>query len=271
MRGMKAEKWFLGRRSGSLRAAGAWLSCTMLSGLLVLPAAAQNQPGGHAVKTTAAGPHTFPTQGVSTPAPAPTNLLQQPAKPASVTERNNALSVTADNASLSDILRQVASQTGMKLEGLGGDERVFGSFGPGAPQAVLASLLNGTRYNVLMVGALPNGAPRQLVLIRKTEGGAQPTQPQAQGQPQQNLDEEETGPVDEPEGVLPAPSIEPAVIGQPGAPEPTPPQQAPGRPGQPGQPDGPQVRTPQQLLQQLQQQQDQAPNAADPPQSQPPE
>ena len=267
MRASETKPRWLCRPGSRPMKMGALLATTLLCGLAAV-AAAQTAPGGHTMRTSATRQNVAPPQGVSTPsAPTQVNLLQQPAKPASVTERNNSLSVTADNSSLSEILRQVASQTGMKLEGLGGDERVFGTFGPGAPDAVLTSLLNGTHYNVLMVGALPNGAPRQLVLMRKSEGGAQAAPSQPQNQPQQNLDEEETGPVEEPEGVQPAPSIEPAVIGQPGAPEPTPPQQAPGRPGQP---DQPQVRTPQQLLQQLQQQQDQPPNAADP-QSQPPE
>ena len=62
----------------------------------------------------------------------------------------------------------------MRLDGLGGDERVFGSFGPGAPREVLTALLNGTSYNVMMVGDLPNGAPRELLLTSRAAGGASP-------------------------------------------------------------------------------------------------
>ena len=53
------------------------------------------------------------------------------------------LSIHADNSSLAAILHQVASNSGMKIEGLGSDERVFGNFGPGAPRDVLADLLVG--------------------------------------------------------------------------------------------------------------------------------
>jgi hypothetical protein len=123
--------------------------------------------------------HKKPTP-VAEPAPPPPptvapSRFQEPAVPATVTAATNQLTVTADNSSLAQILHQVSSATGMKLDGLGGDERVFGSFGPGAPREVLTSLLNGTSYNVMMVGDLPNGAPRELLLTSRTAGGASPS------------------------------------------------------------------------------------------------
>jgi hypothetical protein len=106
-----------------------------------------------------------------------------------VTAATNLLTVTADNSSLAQILHQVSSATGMKLDGLGGDERVFGNFGPGAPREVLTSLLNGTSYNVMMVGDLPNGAPRELLLTSRTAGGAPPP---ANANPAQTHTDDET-------------------------------------------------------------------------------
>jgi hypothetical protein len=97
--------------------------------------------------------------------------------------------VRANNSSLSQILHQVSSKTGMQLDGLGGDERVFGSFGPGAPREVLTALLNGTSYNVVMIGDLPNGAPRELMLTHREGGAAGPGSTPlntAQNQNQQN-------------------------------------------------------------------------------------
>jgi hypothetical protein len=120
--------------------------------------------------------------------------LEQPATPATVSAHNNELTVKADNSSLSQILHQISSATGMKLDGLGGDERVFGSFGPGAPREVLTSLLNGTSYNILMVGDLPNGAPRQLLLSNRA-GGAPP--PPANANANQN--QTHTGDEDNPD------------------------------------------------------------------------
>ncbi|HEY2001520.1 MAG TPA: hypothetical protein VGG80_04335 [Acidobacteriaceae bacterium] len=135
--------------------------------------------------------HKKPTPlAVPPPPPPPTvapSLFQEPPVPATVTAATNLLTVTADNSSLAQILHQVSSATGMKLDGLGGDERVFGSFGPGAPREVLTSLLNGTSYNVMMVGDLPNGAPRELLLTSRAVGGApapanaNPAQPQTDG------------------------------------------------------------------------------------------
>jgi hypothetical protein len=126
---------------------------------------------------------------------APPNLLEQPATPATVSAHNNELTVKANNSSLSQILHQVSSATGMKLDGLGGDERVFGSFGPGAPREVLTSLLNGTSYNILMVGDLPNGAPRELLLSSRAAGGAPPSP--ANASPNQN--QSHTGDEDNPD------------------------------------------------------------------------
>ena len=83
----------------------------------------------------------------------------------------DSLSIHADNSSLDAILRQIAAKTGMQIDGLGADERVFGSFGPGAPRDVLADLLNGTAYNLVLLGDLSNGAPRELILTPATHGG----------------------------------------------------------------------------------------------------
>jgi hypothetical protein len=135
-------------------------------------------------------PEVAPVAVPPQPTAAP-SLLEQPATPATVSAHNNELTVKADNSSLSQILHQVSSATGMKLDGLGGDERVFGSFGPGAPREVLTSLLNGTSYNILMVGDLPNGAPRELLLSNRAGGGAPPPPANA------NANQNQTHPGDE--------------------------------------------------------------------------
>ena len=177
------------------------------------------------------------------PAPVsqPTSLLSQPAQPAQVNLGNQSLLIRADNSSLSAILRDIAGKSGMKIEGLGSDERVFGSFGPGTPRDVIADLLHGTAYNVVLVGDLNSGAPRELILTPASHGGvaASPT-------PLQNATEES-----EPEAEAP-----------PQQPEPQPEQ-----PG--GPPQSPGVKTPQQLFEQLQrmrQNQGQQPPDQQPPQ-----
>lgn len=174
------------------------------------------------------------------PAVAP-NLLDQPALPATVTATNNELTVKADNSSLSQILHQVSSAMGMKLDGLGGDERVFGSFGPGAPREVLTALLDGTSYNVMMVGDLPNGAPREFLLSHRGAEGATPppsananannqnqTQPSDQDNPDDSASPDDSD--DSPPMQYTPPSITPAEPPPPGAPSENPPSEAPPRP-----------------------------------------
>jgi hypothetical protein len=184
------------------------------------PAPAQQQPAG-APAQPAAAPQ------AQSPAPVPQvapSMLQQPAGEAQIVFSGDTLSIRADNSSLSAILHQVAGNSGMQIEGLSGDERVFGTFGPGAPRDVLADLLNGTAYNVVLLGDLSNGAPRQLILTPATHGGAALPSP-----PQANTDEASNEP--EPQEVPP-------------------PQEAP--PSGTTPPPTPGVKTPQQLFEQLQ-------------------
>jgi hypothetical protein len=158
-------------------------------------------------------------------------MLQQPAKDAQIVFSDGNLSIHADNSSLAAILHQVASNSGMKIEGLGGDERVFGNFGPGAPRDVLADLLVGTAYNQVLLGDLSNGAPRELILSPATRGGAQAPAPA----PQANASADDGNEADAADN----------------APPPPPPQQEQPAGSNQQQPAG--VRTPQQLFEQLQQ------------------
>jgi hypothetical protein len=184
-------------------------------------------------------PQTFQPVPSTAPQPAP-SLLQEPAQEAKIDLGSDTLSIRADNSSLAGILHQIAAKSGMQIEGLGADERVFGSFGPGAPRDVLADLLNGTAYNVVLLGDLSDGVPRQLTLTPATHTGAATPAPA----PRPNADDNDQ------EAEQPPPEVQ-----QP----PTPPPGAPG------------VRTPQQLFEQLQRmrsQQQQNNGAQDPQQQQ---
>ena len=184
-------------------------------------------PGPAPAPQPAAAPQTQPAAALPETAP---SMLQQPAREAQIVFANNSLSIRADNASLAAILHQVAARSGMKIDGLGGDERVFGSFGPGAPRDVLADLLDGTAYNLVLLGDLSNGAPRELILTPATHGGSPVPSPA----PQVNVADEASN---DQESVDVAPQ-----------PPPQPESQQPGTtpPPTPG------VRTPQQLFEQLQ-------------------
>ncbi|HEY0797109.1 MAG TPA: hypothetical protein VGD64_15155 [Acidisarcina sp.] len=87
------------------------------------------------------------------------------------------LTIRADNSSLAQIFRDLSASTGLKVEGLAHDERIYGSFGPGDPHDVLTALINGLGYNFMMVGESSRGVPRQLILTTQAaqaQGEAQP-------------------------------------------------------------------------------------------------
>jgi hypothetical protein len=175
----------------------------------------------------AAAPQAQPTLPAPQDAPsvAP-SMLQQPAQEAQIVFGNDVLSIRANNSSLAAILRQVAVRSGMKVEGLGGDERVFGSFGPGAPRDVLADLLDGTAYNLVLLGDLSNGAPRELILTPATRGGGVIQSPAPQVNDEASNDQESADVPSPPQPDVPPPGTTP--------------------------PPTPGVKTPQQLFEQLQ-------------------
>ncbi len=117
--------------------------------------------------TPATAPAAAPVAApVVTPTTAP-SLLDQPAQPAKVSLDAGHLAIQANNSNLSDILRQVSTASGMTVDGLGQDDRsqrIFGSYGPGDPHTVLSALLDGSGYNVMMLGETATGTPRQLTL-----------------------------------------------------------------------------------------------------------
>ncbi len=96
---------------------------------------------------------------------------------AEVTYDGGLLTVAASNSSLNQILREIARQTGMKITGGTADERVFGSYGPASPSVVLATLLDGTGSNMLMVQDAAQ-RPTELILTPRI-GGATPPNPNA--------------------------------------------------------------------------------------------
>jgi len=87
--------------------------------------------------------------------------------PATVTWDSQGLHVQAENSSLEQILNDFSAATGSTVEGFDDDRRIFGTYGPGLARDVLSQLLQGTGYNVVMVGDMGQGAPRQIVLTAR--------------------------------------------------------------------------------------------------------
>lgn len=128
-----------------------------------------------------------PKNHLSPPSQAPqtaSSLLSQPAQPARIQLTAGKLTVNANNSTLAEILDQISHASGMKIQGLQaggkGDQRIFGTYGPDAPHAVLNDLLNGSGYNILMLGTTPSGVPSELMLSLQSSGEVPASPPQAQ-------------------------------------------------------------------------------------------
>jgi hypothetical protein len=159
--------------------------------------------------------------------PAPKWPVNETPTLAAVVWDSHGLRIDAQNSSLHQILQDVSAATGAKVEGMGSDERIFGAYGPGQARDVLSQLLQGSGYNILMVGDQGQGAPRQIVLSSRHVGE---THQQASGAPAADQDDDAD------------------------TEEPPPPAQAQ-PPGRPAFAPGSQPRTPQQIMQEMQQRQ----------------
>ena len=220
----------------------ALLGCVVASGALLPAARAAAQMPGTAIAFNPAGQASGPrgrtltphskaaaTQQVQIPAtpaapPAPDWPVNDRPGPATVVWNSQGLRIEASNSSLAGILKEVATETGAKVEGMSADQRIFGTYGPGPARDVLAQLLEGSGYNLLLAGDEGQGTPREIILSTPSKEDAQ-----AQGDNQ------------------PAPGIKPPDIADQQQPD-------PGRPGfgiEPGTP----ISTPEEIMQQMQERQ----------------
>jgi hypothetical protein len=94
---------------------------------------------------------------------------------AAITWDSKGLRIVAANSSLQQILHDVTTATGVEVEGCDDDQRVFGTYGPGPARDVLGLLLQGTGYNVMMIGDQGQGTPREVVLSSRHGGSVHPT------------------------------------------------------------------------------------------------
>ena len=98
---------------------------------------------------------------------------QRPAAPPIVIYLNGKLSISAKKSTLGDVLRAIASKTGAAIDiPDNANERVVSQLGPAPARDVMASLLNGSHFNYVMVGTEndPNSVAR-VVLTAKSEKG----------------------------------------------------------------------------------------------------
>jgi hypothetical protein len=157
------------------------------------------------------------------------------------------VSVSADNSSLNQILREISSDTGLKITGGVADERVFGQYGPTSTEQILTTLLDGTGSNMVFLRG-DGTAPAQLILTSR-HGGATPPNPNAAAF-EDRSEPREAPPI---QAARPTPPESEPIRNNPVTPASTPAtstQTPPANPSQPESPNG--VKTPQQIYEQLQ-------------------
>jgi len=177
----------------------------------------------------------------------PLSLESMPPVVPQVTYDHGQLAIVAVNSTLGDVLRAVKKQTGAEIDVPDAKERVVAHLGPGPAQEVMADLLNGSRFNYILLGSPQNPALlTRVVLVTKSGNGSTP-QPSA-GADQMDA-ANQPAPVQEATDDADAqPADDNADDGDPAAVEAEQQQQQQPEP-QPG------VKTPQELLQEMQQRQ----------------
>jgi hypothetical protein len=90
-----------------------------------------------------------------------------PAPPAMVIYKDGLLSISAENVSLSDVLHEVSAKTGATIDFPNGSatEPVFTHIGPGPVRDILATLLNGTKFNYVMLGSQNTADSLQKIVL----------------------------------------------------------------------------------------------------------
>lgn len=169
-----------------------FLACVLLSFFFLSVVNSAGATQKHATKKQAV-PETTVEVVPPPPPPPPLRPEQMPAVAPQVTFQNGKLTIIARNSTLGDILRAVHTKTGANVELSGSaSERVVGMFGPGPSREVMASLLDGSHFNYVMLGSEANPDQLQhLILTPKGIGSggndagvpAAPPQPVAQNQP----------------------------------------------------------------------------------------
>jgi hypothetical protein len=180
-----------------------------------------------------------------------------PAVAPQVVYQSGQLTILAPNSTLGDILRAIRKQTSADIDiPANANERVVTSLGPGPAREVVAELLNGSRFNYVLLGS-PSDASRltRVVLVAKTgpEVVGGPSQPQGQ----QPVIGQAGNMAPSPQEVVNTGDVQDAEVNDDSAVDdnadqtPTEAEQQPAVPQE--QPGG--IKTPQQMLQEMQQRQ----------------
>lgn len=164
---------------------GIKLASSILVAVLSLagPGVAQTSPRIH--HKTKAKKVTLPPLPSGPLGPVPQLPLDStPAVAPQVSYQSGQLTILAPNSNLGDVLRAVRKQTGAEMEiPANANERVVTQLGPGPAREVIAELLNGSRFNYVLLGSPADAnALTRVVLVPKTGGDAAGQNPQTQQQ-----------------------------------------------------------------------------------------
>jgi hypothetical protein len=181
----------------------------------------------------------------------PTGPVQQvpldsiAAVPPQVTFQNDQLTIVAPNSTLADILRAVRKQTGAEIEIPPAPERVVTHLGPGPARSVVAELLNGSRFNYILLGSPSDDSLlTRVVLVAKSGPDVTPMPGGAQTGLAQNAQNQDSS-----QDMNDSSADDSSASDDTPEPPAAEPEQAPNPPEQNA------IKTPQQMLQEMQQRQ----------------
>jgi len=242
---------------GKFKKAGAMLVCVAALCLGIASAAdAAATQNHHKTKKPAPQLPALPSGPTGPVQPIPLDSMAP--VPPQVSYQNEQLTIIAPNSTLGDILRAVRKQTGAEIEIPSAPERVVTHLGPGPAREVVAELLNGSRFNYVLLGSPANDAllTRVVLVARGPDNGSPPNGAAiAEQRPPGNMPPNGRPPQQPGTAANDAQAADDATddAADQAAAEAEAEQRAPEPPA--AAPDQPGVKTPQELLQEMQQRQ----------------
>src|SRR6266568_2160833 len=109
--------------------------------------------------------------------PISTPLPSKPAPRLSVNLQNGRLTIWANKATLAEVLSEIRRQTGAEIPipAEAGQDQVIANLGPAPARDVLTALLNGSRFNFILVGSDRDATQlKSVILTARGEGASQP-------------------------------------------------------------------------------------------------
>jgi hypothetical protein len=109
-----------------------------------------------------------------------------------VTFQNGLLGIRAENSTMGDVLRAVQRATGASIEFPGSaSELINVNLGPGALRDIVMSLLDGSRYDCILIASQqPNSIERMVLTMRRDSGRPSPASNTADGGQQRTIQQQ---------------------------------------------------------------------------------